>query len=135
MDKWKDVELEKMKVGGNYNARCFFEAQDDYSDNMTMREKYNSKAAALYRDKVLRNVHFLEVTGSNLCGKTPPPRQHLNQQTFQTNQTALLSCQLLALWLQSRQNGKRCQIVFLFVFLFLCPFSEKVLCFLFLNHW
>ena len=52
MDKWKDLELEKMKVGGNYNARCFFESQEDYDDSMTLSEKYNSKAAALYRDKV-----------------------------------------------------------------------------------
>ena len=52
MDKWKDLELEKMKVGGNNNARCFFESQEDYDDSMTLSEKYNSKAAALYRDKV-----------------------------------------------------------------------------------
>ena len=52
MDKWKDLELEKMKIGGNYNARCFFESQEDYDDSMTLSEKYNSKAAALYRDKV-----------------------------------------------------------------------------------
>ena len=41
-----------MKVGGNNNARCFFESQEDYDDSMTLSEKYNSKAAALYRDKV-----------------------------------------------------------------------------------
>ena len=27
MDKWKDIELEKMKVGGNRNAREFLEDQ------------------------------------------------------------------------------------------------------------
>ena len=53
MDKWKDVELDKMKVGGNRKARLFFESQPDYDDNMTMSQKYNSKAAALYRDKVM----------------------------------------------------------------------------------
>ncbi|XP_050312120.1 ADP-ribosylation factor GTPase-activating protein 1 [Anthonomus grandis grandis] len=52
MDKWKDVELEKMKVGGNRNARVFFEAQSDYDDTMSIQQKYNSKAAALYRDKI-----------------------------------------------------------------------------------
>ena len=46
------MELEKMKVGGNKKARLFFEAQDDYDENMSLSEKYNSKAAALYRDKV-----------------------------------------------------------------------------------
>ena len=52
MDKWKDTELEKMKVGGNRKARVFFEAQEDYHDGMSLQEKYNTKAAALYRDKV-----------------------------------------------------------------------------------
>lgn len=52
MDKWKDIELEKMKVGGNRNAREFFETQDDYDDTMSIQQKYNTKAAALYRDKV-----------------------------------------------------------------------------------
>ena len=52
MDKWKDAELEKMKVGGNKKAREFFESQPDYNSTMSIFEKYNSKAAALYRDKV-----------------------------------------------------------------------------------
>lgn len=56
MDKWKDIELEKMKVGGNKNARVFFEAQPDWDDKMTIQQKYNTKAAALYRDKVKREL-------------------------------------------------------------------------------
>lgn len=52
MDKWKDLELEKMKMGGNRNARVFFESQDDIRDGMPLSEKYNSKCAALYKDKV-----------------------------------------------------------------------------------
>ncbi|XP_075702254.1 ADP-ribosylation factor GTPase-activating protein 1 isoform X6 [Rhinoderma darwinii] len=52
MDKWKDVELEKMKVGGNGKCRQFLESQEDYDPCWSMQEKYNSKAAALYRDKV-----------------------------------------------------------------------------------
>ena len=53
MDKWKDTELDKMKVGSNRKARIFFESQEDYHDGMSIHEKYNSKAAALYRDKVI----------------------------------------------------------------------------------
>lgn len=53
MDKWKDLELEKMKVGGNQKAREFFESQEDYDDNMNINQKYNTRAAALYRDKIL----------------------------------------------------------------------------------
>ena len=52
MDKWKDIELEKMKVGGNRNAREFLEDQDDWDDSMPIQRRYNSKAAALYRDKI-----------------------------------------------------------------------------------
>lgn len=52
MDKWKDIELEKMKLGGNRNARVFFESQPDYDDSMSIQAKYNSKGAALYKDKL-----------------------------------------------------------------------------------
>lgn len=52
MDKWKDIELEKMRVGGNRKAREFFESQPDWDENMSITQKYNTKAAALYRDKV-----------------------------------------------------------------------------------
>lgn len=53
MDKWKDIELEKMKVGGNKNAREFFLSQSDYNESMPIQQKYNTKAAALYQDKVI----------------------------------------------------------------------------------
>lgn len=53
MDKWKDSELEKMKAGGNRKALEFFQSQSDYSDEMSIQDKYNSKAAALLRDKVI----------------------------------------------------------------------------------
>ncbi|XP_046754026.1 ADP-ribosylation factor GTPase-activating protein 1 isoform X2 [Diprion similis] len=52
MDKWKDSELEKMKVGGNRKAREFFEAQPDWDDSMSIQQRYNTNAAALYRDKI-----------------------------------------------------------------------------------
>lgn len=52
MDKWKDIELEKMKVGGNKNAREFFDDQSDWDESMSIQQKYNTKAAALYRDKI-----------------------------------------------------------------------------------
>lgn len=59
MDKWKDIELEKMKVGGNRNAREFFESQPDWDESMSISQRYNTKAAALYRDKVERFIiHF-----------------------------------------------------------------------------
>lgn len=52
MDKWKDIELEKMKVGGNRKARDFLDAQDDWDETMPIQRKYNTRAAALYRDRI-----------------------------------------------------------------------------------
>ena len=52
MDKWKDKELQKMKVGGNKRAKEFFESQSDYNSSWSLHDKYNSRAAALLRDKV-----------------------------------------------------------------------------------
>ncbi|KAH7717049.1 Protein K02B12.7 [Aphelenchoides avenae] len=52
MDKWKDAELEKMKSGGNKKAQDFLESQPDFNPNWSIQDKYNSKAAALLRDKV-----------------------------------------------------------------------------------
>lgn len=52
MDKWKDIEIEKMKVGGNKKANSFFESHDDYYEGISFNKKWNSKTAALYRDKI-----------------------------------------------------------------------------------
>jgi ADP-ribosylation factor GTPase-activating protein 1 len=52
MDKWKESELEKMKVGGNRQAKEFLESQSDYSSDMSIQQRYNTRAAALYRDKI-----------------------------------------------------------------------------------
>lgn len=54
MDKWKESELEKMKIGGNAKALEFFTSQPDFKPNWSFAEKYNSKAAALLRDKAMR---------------------------------------------------------------------------------
>lgn len=52
MDKWKDIELEKMKAGGNAKFQQFLESQEDFDPDWSLQEKYSSKAAALFRDKV-----------------------------------------------------------------------------------
>lgn len=56
MDIWKDLELEKMKAGGNRKAREFLKNQPDWSDSLSFSEKYNTKAAALYKDKILKDA-------------------------------------------------------------------------------
>lgn len=52
MDKWKDSELNKMKAGGNAKASEFLKSQQDYRPSWSLQEKYNSRAAALLKDKV-----------------------------------------------------------------------------------
>ena len=72
MDKWKDVELEKMKAGGNARFREFLESQEDYDPCWSLQEKYNSRAAALFRDRVrqaARHVEAAPATGTEVpCG-------------------------------------------------------------------
>jgi ADP-ribosylation factor GTPase-activating protein 1 len=53
MDKWKEMELEKMKAGGNRKAKDFLASQSDYNANSSLQQRYNSRAAALYRDKII----------------------------------------------------------------------------------
>lgn len=72
MDKWKDVELDKMKVGGNMKATSFFKAQSDYYEGMPINEKYHTKAAALYRDKIAT-----EATGSEWSEATSSAKDYV----------------------------------------------------------
>jgi len=58
MDKWSEKEVQKVRAGGNKNFKEFLEAHDDYIEEWTIEEKYNSMLAALYRDKVT-----IEATG------------------------------------------------------------------------
>ena len=53
MDKWKESELAKMKVGGNRKARIFLDSQDDWNDGSPISQKYQSRAAALLKDKIM----------------------------------------------------------------------------------
>ncbi|XP_038057719.1 ADP-ribosylation factor GTPase-activating protein 1-like isoform X2 [Patiria miniata] len=72
MDKWKDLELEKMKVGGNNKARQYLKSQPDYNPGWSLQEKYNSKAAALYRDKIAT-----EAKGETWSEATSSARNHV----------------------------------------------------------
>lgn len=52
MDKWKDSELAKMKAGGNSTMKSFLEDRSAPTSG-NIQSKYNSKQAALYKDKIL----------------------------------------------------------------------------------
>ncbi|XP_076656547.1 ADP-ribosylation factor GTPase-activating protein 1 isoform X2 [Halictus rubicundus] len=89
MDKWKDLELEKMKVGGNKNAREFFESQPDWDDSMSIAQKYNTKAAALYRDKIVKLTQGEKWSPTTSAAKNFEPTSYFsNQQESYQNDTS-----------------------------------------------
>ena len=67
MDKWKELELNKMKSGGNNKAKEFLETQADWKSGGNISSNYNSKAAALYRDKVILPGWLKIHEGNFLC--------------------------------------------------------------------
>ncbi|UJR32058.1 hypothetical protein I4U23_019526 [Adineta vaga] len=72
MDKWKELELEKMKAGGNRRAKEFFASQPDYNaSTMGLQQRYNSRAAALYRDKI-----STEAQGKTWSINSSPAQSH-----------------------------------------------------------
>merc|ERR1711990_1308673 len=71
MDKWKELELNKMKSGGNNKAKEFLETQADWKSGGNISSNYNSKAAALYRDKISS-----EAKGESWSEETSSARNH-----------------------------------------------------------
>ena len=53
MDKWKDDEVARMRVGGNARAAAFFREQPDFRDSWTFEEKYHSKAAGSIHTRMI----------------------------------------------------------------------------------
>ncbi|TRY86611.1 hypothetical protein DNTS_018588 [Danionella cerebrum] len=90
MDKWKEAELEKMKVGGNRKFRMFLELQEDYDPDWNLQEKYNSKAAALFRDKVATQAEGKEwsMETSSARNWTPPQSRSGLSQTHRSSTAA-----------------------------------------------
>jgi len=74
MDKWKDSELDKMKAGGNSKAKSFFQSHSDINDSMSLKDKYNTKTAALFRDKVITEAEGKPWSESTSSARnyTPP---------------------------------------------------------------
>ncbi|KAJ2740511.1 Zn finger-containing GTPase- Activating Protein for ARF [Coemansia sp. BCRC 34301] len=53
MDKWTPEQLKRMECGGNAKAVAFFESQPDYNPNMSIKDKYSSQFADLWRQKLI----------------------------------------------------------------------------------
>ncbi|XP_075256456.1 ADP-ribosylation factor GTPase-activating protein 1-like isoform X2 [Convolutriloba macropyga] len=105
MDKWKDAELEKMKVGGNANFRQFLRSgrSDGITDKSPFAQLYASKSAALYRDKISTLA-----SGRPWSEETSPAQSYVPQKTSaggggglkMTNKNGVAS-------LQSQQNQQQ----------------------------
>ncbi|PIA18193.1 ArfGap-domain-containing protein [Coemansia reversa NRRL 1564] len=52
MDKWTAEQLKRMELGGNKAALEFFKSQSGYSDGMSIKDKYSSRFAELWRQKL-----------------------------------------------------------------------------------
>lgn len=85
MDKWKDIELEKMKVGGNRKAKEFLESQPDYNAKLPLKDKYNTRAAALYRDKI-----STEAQGKSWSVETSSARNHTSSSITKSSSSSSL---------------------------------------------
>lgn len=55
MDKWTDQQIKLMKAGGNQPCNEFLE-RHGVSDSCSIREKYTSPAAELYKQVLLARV-------------------------------------------------------------------------------
>ncbi|KAI8876480.1 ArfGap-domain-containing protein [Backusella circina FSU 941] len=73
MDKWYDDQLKKMELGGNKKAREFFESQADYSSSWTQHDKYNSRCASLYREKLAAEIEGRSWTPSLSSSSSSSP--------------------------------------------------------------
>lgn len=52
MDKWTQEQLKRMENGGNAKAQEFFESQPGYKPGMSIKDKYNSRFAENWRQKL-----------------------------------------------------------------------------------
>ncbi|KAJ3411742.1 ADP-ribosylation factor GTPase-activating protein 1 [Chytridiales sp. JEL 0842] len=56
MDKWSEDNVKRMTMGGNEKMMAFFRAHEDWREDMSIVEKYNSEFAAMYKDKLTHEV-------------------------------------------------------------------------------
>ncbi|KAG8807178.1 Zn finger-containing GTPase- Activating Protein for ARF [Serendipita sp. 399] len=73
MDEWTEEQMKKMRIGGNLRFTTFMKEytptdQGGYREGMTIAEKYNTWAAAQYKEKL-----SVEVQGQEWSPSAPPP--------------------------------------------------------------
>ncbi|KAI9291617.1 ArfGap-domain-containing protein [Neoconidiobolus thromboides FSU 785] len=65
MDRWNEQQFKKMDLGGNSKALEFFKSSSEYKENMSIEEKYHSKFAKQYKEKLAAEVEGKEWVPSN----------------------------------------------------------------------
>lgn len=71
MDSWSEKEIQAMRVGGNQNLNDFF-AKYNIPKNATIKQKYNSPAAELYREMCPFFSLLTPSIKANVEGREPP---------------------------------------------------------------
>ncbi|KAJ2865363.1 Zn finger-containing GTPase- Activating Protein for ARF, partial [Coemansia asiatica] len=83
MDKWTPEQVKRMELGGNAKANAFFRTQPDYKDGMSIKDKYNSRFAELWRQKLTAEcegrVWTAPPAGSTI---SPPARSNTSSPAF-----------------------------------------------------
>lgn len=71
MDSWTEKEIKAMQVGGNKQMNDFL-ASHGVSKKSPIKKKYNSSAAALYREMCVRSLLFTRSISAKIEGREPP---------------------------------------------------------------
>ncbi|MED6197179.1 hypothetical protein PIB30_054237 [Stylosanthes scabra] len=87
MDAWSEIQLKKMEAGGNNNLNSFLTSYSVPKETDIVK-KYNTKAAAIYRDRIAAiaegrpwrdpPVHREDLAGGFAAGKGKPPMNGSN---------------------------------------------------------
>eukprot|EP00127_Corallochytrium_limacisporum_P005409 Clim_evm21s204 gene=Clim_evmTU21s204 len=70
MDKWNEMQLKKMEMGGNAKAEQYLTSQSDWNPNASIQEKYNCLAAATYKEKLAAEVEGRPFNQANVQAPT-----------------------------------------------------------------
>lgn len=77
MDVWSEKQISMMQVGGNSKAKAFFRSHG-IADSVGIKERYATKAATLYKEKILATVEgrpFDEKSGSSSTSRSSTARE------------------------------------------------------------
>jgi ADP-ribosylation factor GTPase-activating protein 1 len=83
MDAWNPDQLKRMQAGGNGSLNTFF-AQYGVTKHTDIKEKYNSKAAEFYREKIRADVDgkpYTPPAPSTVTASLPRPKSYAGTRT------------------------------------------------------